>query len=108
MTKGTMITNEHVPVMSPAALSVSELPESDDQVPVQPGYITRQQLTIMGISSGNITEYRKALDFMTLTADCYDFGAIVPNRYGLDGATEALTRMRAQEDIKPIIVLHEN
>lgn len=78
------------------------------EVPVRPGYITRQQLTIMGTWSGDIAEYHKALDFMALTADHYDFGAIVPNRYGLDEATEALTRMRAQEDIKPVIVPHEN
>ncbi len=76
------------------------------EVPVRPGFITRQQLTIMGTWSGHIAEYRKALDFMKNTHGKYDFGALVPNRYRLDQATEALTRMRAQEDIKPMLVPH--
>jgi threonine dehydrogenase-like Zn-dependent dehydrogenase len=77
------------------------------EVPVRPGFITRQQLTIMGTWSGHIAEYRKALEFMKATRAKYDFGALVPNRYRLDQATEALSRMRAQEDIKPVIVPHE-
>ncbi len=76
------------------------------EVPVRPGFITRQQLTIMGTWSGHIAEYRKALHFMKITKGKYDFGALVPNRYRLDQATEALSRMRAQEDIKPLIEPH--
>ena len=77
------------------------------EVPVRPGFITRQQLTIMGTWSGHIAEYRKALEFMRITRGKYDFGALVPNRYRLDQATEALSRMRAQQDIKPVIAPHE-
>jgi threonine dehydrogenase-like Zn-dependent dehydrogenase len=76
------------------------------EVPVRPGYITRQQLTIMGTWSGHIAEYYKALQFVRSTRDRYDFGAIVPNRYKLSEATEALSRMRAQDDIKPVITPH--
>lgn len=76
------------------------------EVPVRPGFITRQQLTIMGTWSGHIAEYRKALHFMRNTRDKYDFGALVPHRYRLDQATDALSRMRAQEDIKPVIEPH--
>jgi D-arabinose 1-dehydrogenase-like Zn-dependent alcohol dehydrogenase len=76
------------------------------EVPVRPGYITRQQLTIMGTWSGHIAEYYKALQFVKNTRDRYDFSALVPNRYGLDQVTEALTRMRAQDDIKPVIAPH--
>lgn len=74
------------------------------EVPVRPGFITRQQLTIMGTWSGHIAEYYKALQFMRNTRDRYDFGALVPNRYSLENATDALNRMRAQEDIKPVLV----
>ena len=76
------------------------------EVPLRPGYITRQQLTVMGTWSGHIAEYHKALEFMRTTRETYDFGALVPHRYGLDEVTEALTRMRAQEDIKPVITPH--
>lgn len=76
------------------------------EVPVRPGFITRQQLTIMGTWSGHIAEYYKALQFMRTTREKYDFGALVPNRYGLEQVTEALTRMRAQDDIKPVIAPH--
>ncbi|SEB30523.1 zinc-binding dehydrogenase [Streptomyces melanosporofaciens] len=76
------------------------------EVPVRPGFITRQQLTIMGTWSGHIAEYRKALQFMRNTRRRYDFGTLVPHRYPLEQATEALTRMRAQQDIKPVLVPH--
>jgi threonine dehydrogenase-like Zn-dependent dehydrogenase len=76
------------------------------EVPVRPGFITRQQLTIMGTWSGHIAEYYKALEFVRNTRDTYDFGALVPNRYGLAEVTDALSRMRAQDDIKPVIVPH--
>jgi L-iditol 2-dehydrogenase len=73
------------------------------EVPLRPGYITRQQLTVMGTWSGHIGEYYKALEFIRSNHDRYDFGALVPNRYRLEEATQALERMRAQEDIKPVI-----
>lgn len=76
------------------------------EVPVRPGFITRQQLTIMGTWSGHIGEYYKALQFIKSTHHRYDFGALVPNHYRLDQATTALTRMRAMEDIKPVINPH--
>lgn len=76
------------------------------EVPLRPGYITRHQLTVLGTWSGHIAEYWKALQFVSATKDRYDFGALVPHRYGLESVTEALTRMRAQEDIKPVIVPH--
>ncbi|MGW4034419.1 zinc-binding dehydrogenase [Streptomyces sp. NPDC004838] len=76
------------------------------EVPVSPGFITRRQLTIMGTWSGHIAEYRKALQFMKNSRHRYDFGTLVPHRYPLERATEALTRMRAQQDIKPVIVPH--
>ena len=77
-----------------------------EEVPLSPGYITRHQITVMGTWSGHIAEYWKALQFMKLTKGRFDFDALVPNRYGLDEVTTALTNMRAQQDIKPIIVPH--
>ncbi|WP_017198304.1 zinc-binding dehydrogenase [Arthrobacter sp. M2012083] len=76
------------------------------EVPVRPGFITRQQLTIMGTWSGHIAEYRKALEFMKNSKGKYDFGALVPTYYGLDQVNDAMSRMRSQEDIKPLIVPH--
>jgi L-iditol 2-dehydrogenase len=77
------------------------------EVPLSPGYITRHQITVMGTWSGHIAEYWKALQFMSLTKGRFDFDSLVPNRYGLSEVTTALTRMRAQQDIKPIIMPHE-
>jgi L-iditol 2-dehydrogenase len=76
------------------------------EVPVRPGFITRQQLTIMGTWSGHIGEYYKALQFLRRTRDVYDFGALVKNVYRLGQVTEALSRMRTQDDIKPVIRPH--
>lgn len=78
------------------------------EVPVRPGYITRRQLTIKGTWSGDIAEYYKALQFVKNTREKYDFAALVPNRYGLDQVTEAYTRMREQDDIKPVITPNAN
>jgi len=77
-----------------------------EEVPLSPGYITRHQITVMGTWSGHIAEYWKALQFMKLTKGRFDFDLLVPNRYGLDEVTTALTNMRALQDIKPIIVPH--
>jgi hypothetical protein len=60
----------------------------------------------MGTWSGHIAEYYKALQFVRSTGRRYDFSLIVPNRYRLDQATDALSRMRAQDDIKPVIQPH--
>lgn len=78
----------------------------DNEVTVRPGYITRQQLTVMGTWSGHTAEYYKALQFVRETSDKYDFSALTPRRYSLDDATEALTRMRSRKDIKPLIAPH--
>lgn len=78
------------------------------EVPLSPGYITRHQIDVLGTWSGHIAEYWKALQFMSLTKGRYDFDLLVPNRYGLDQVTDALTRMRAQQDIKPIVIPHEH
>jgi len=77
-----------------------------EEVPLRPGYLTRHQLTVMGTWSGHIKEYWKALQFISSTKHRYDFDALVPHRYGLDEVTTALTRMRAQQDIKPVVVPH--
>jgi Zn-dependent alcohol dehydrogenase len=45
---------------------------------------------------------------MSVTKGRYDFDLLVPNRYRLDQVTDALTKMRAQQDIKPIVIPHEH
>lgn len=78
------------------------------EVPLSPGYITRHQIDVLGTWSGHIAEYWKALQFMSVTKGRYDFDLLVPNRYRLDQVTDALTKMRAQQDIKPIVIPHEH
>jgi L-iditol 2-dehydrogenase len=77
-----------------------------EEIEFSPGFITRNQLTVMGTWSGHIKEYWKALRFMADTRGQYDWDLLTPNRYTLDQATDALRLMKAQEDIKPIVEPH--
>ncbi|WP_375000958.1 zinc-binding dehydrogenase [Aeromicrobium sp. CTD01-1L150] len=80
-----------------------QIAKPGEEISFLPGVITRRQLTVMGTWSGHINEYWKSLQFMEQTKGQYDWDLLTPNRYSLERATEALRRMKAQEDIKPII-----
>jgi L-iditol 2-dehydrogenase len=83
-----------------------QIAKPGEEIEFSPGVITRRQLTVMGTWSGHIREYWKSLQFMDSTRGRFDWGLLTPHRYSLEQATDALMRMQAQDDIKPIVEPH--
>lgn len=76
---------------------------SQNEVAIKPSVIVTKQLRILGSFSGQSKAYWKALEFVAKHVDDIPFGRMVTNRYKLDDVNVALTRMKAFEEIKPII-----
>jgi L-iditol 2-dehydrogenase len=74
------------------------------RVDISPTAITRRQLTILGSWSGEVSQYWKALQFLDEARSRIDFSEMITSRFPLEGASEALLRMQAGEEIKPVIV----
>lgn len=71
---------------------------------IKPSLIVAKNLTIVGSFSGQAKAYWKALDFLSRHKDDVPFGRMITNRYRLDEANVALARMKAFEEIKPLIL----
>lgn len=72
--------------------------------PIPAHRVVTQELTLSGSFSGGVDAYYKALDFMRLHRDRFDWDLAVGASYPLERATEALEVMEAHQDIKPVIV----
>jgi threonine dehydrogenase-like Zn-dependent dehydrogenase len=70
---------------------------------LQPSIFVRKNLRLIGSLSGGARAYWKALDFVAKNRSRYPFERMISNVYGLDQVNNALTRMKNQEEIKPII-----
>ena len=73
-------------------------------VPVAASRITTGHLTILGAYSGGGSHYWRALQFLDLTRDKYDFDRLISGRFHLDQATDALKGMQSYTEIKPVIL----
>ena len=76
--------------------------------PVAAHRIVAQELTLTGSFSGGADAYFKALDFMRLHRDRFDWNLAVGASYPLERTTEALEVMGAYADIKPVIATATN
>ncbi|GJD53477.1 5-exo-hydroxycamphor dehydrogenase [Methylobacterium crusticola] len=72
---------------------------------IKPSLIVSKNLRVLGSFSGQAKAYWKALDFVSRHVADIPFGRMVTNRYKLDDVNVALARMKAFEEIKPIIEL---
>lgn len=65
--------------------------------------ITTRGLSVLGSMSGDIDAYFKALEFLSVHRDRFDWDRLFgPTRYGLHNVTEALESMRRMAEIKPV------
>ena len=78
-------------------------PTGQQHCEVQPAMIATRSVRVIGSWSGDITHYWKALEFMRSARDELDFDLIFSEPYSLDQVNLAMERMRALEDIKPVI-----
>lgn len=74
------------------------------EVTIKPSVVVAKQLRILGSFSGQAKAYWKALEFVALHGRTIPFERMISNRYTLDEADTALTRMKKLEEIKPVIV----
>jgi threonine dehydrogenase-like Zn-dependent dehydrogenase len=65
--------------------------------------ITLRQLRLRGSFGGHTDSYWKALEFMRLHHERFDFDRLISGSFDLSEATTALRRMQAQEEIKPVL-----
>lgn len=74
-------------------------------VTIRPSQIVAKNLRVMGSFSGDAKSYWKALDFMSRHKDDVPFERMISNRYTLDQVNTAMERMKAFQEIKPVIQL---
>lgn len=72
--------------------------------PIAAHRIVTQELTLIGSFSGGADSYFKALEFMRLHRDRFDWDLVLGARYPLERVTQALEAMGAHHDLKPVIV----
>lgn len=70
---------------------------------VAPGLITKKNLTVRGSFSGDVEHYEAALAFLRRHRGELPFEKLVSSSYPLSEINTALTRMRAQQEIKPVL-----
>jgi threonine dehydrogenase-like Zn-dependent dehydrogenase len=71
------------------------------EIPVS--LITLRGLSLRGSFGGHTSSYWKALEFMRLHHERFDFDRLISGSFTLDDATTALHRMQAQQEIKPVL-----
>lgn len=74
------------------------------EVTFQPARLTWAQLSVLGSFSGETAQYWRALQFLSRTQHKFDFDRLLSNRYHLDEVNTAMNRMKAFEEIKPIVL----
>jgi threonine dehydrogenase-like Zn-dependent dehydrogenase len=72
------------------------------EIPVN--LITVRGLSVRGSFGGHTDSYWKALEFMRLHHERFDFDRLISRTFDLTEATTALRRMQAQEEIKPVLM----
>jgi threonine dehydrogenase-like Zn-dependent dehydrogenase len=70
---------------------------------VKPSLIVSKQLRILGSLSGRAKAYWKALAFLSAHQKRIPFDRMISHRYSLDEVNTAIQRMKAYEEIKPVI-----
>lgn len=69
----------------------------------QPSMIVKRNLRLIGSFSGDARSYWEALRFVERWQERVPFERMISNRFGLDDVNTALGRMKAFQEIKPVI-----
>lgn len=72
---------------------------------IKPSLIVSKNLTIKGSFSGQTRDYWRALEFVSRHQHTIPFHRMISNRFSLDQVNEAMGRMQAYAEIKPVIDL---
>ena len=74
------------------------------EVTIRPSRLTSGQLTVLGSFSAETRHYWRAMEFLSRTKHKFDFDRLISNRYHLDEATVAMSKMKSLEEIKPVVL----
>lgn len=75
-----------------------------DEIPFSPSIITKRNLSLLGSFSGGISHYWQALRFLERHQRSLPFNQLVTGQFALEDVNVALTRMKNQEEIKPMLL----
>jgi len=73
------------------------------EVTIAPSLITSKNLAVLGSFSGSARDYWDALRFFERFQDRFPFTELITGTYDLDTVNDALTSMKAEREIKPLI-----
>jgi threonine dehydrogenase-like Zn-dependent dehydrogenase len=83
-------------------LTVGQL--GSGSVSFNPATIVKKNLTVLGSFSGDAKSYWQALTFLETHQNRFPFHEMITGRYRLDDVNVALARMKAAQEIKPLIL----
>lgn len=72
-------------------------------VEISPATITAKNLSVLGSFSGGARDYWDALRFLEVHGPSFPIGDLITGEYTLDTVQDAITAMRAEKEIKPVI-----
>jgi threonine dehydrogenase-like Zn-dependent dehydrogenase len=84
-------------------LMVGQLGEGKTEF--QPSMIVKKNITLIGSFSGDARSYSLALQFIAKHQHNFPFEKMITGRYRLDDVNTALERMKAMQEIKPVILV---
>jgi len=84
-------------------LIVGQLGEGTTEL--APSLIVKKNITVIGSFSGDARSYALALDFISTHLNDFPFERMITGRYKLDDVNVALERMKAMQEIKPVILV---
>jgi threonine dehydrogenase-like Zn-dependent dehydrogenase len=82
-------------------LVVGQLGEG--RVELQPSSIVKKNITVIGSFSGDARSYSLALQFVERHQQDFPFHRMITGRYALADVNQAMARMKAYQEIKPVI-----
>jgi L-iditol 2-dehydrogenase len=71
---------------------------------IMPGMIVNGEIDIIGSTSADISDYRRAIIFTLKNRKKYPLGEIITNKYSLDQIDDALAAMESGREIKPVVI----
>ncbi|WP_022729850.1 zinc-binding dehydrogenase [Fodinicurvata sediminis] len=75
----------------------------DKDTTIKPSTIVKKNINVIGAFSGDSRSYWQALEFTAQYASQIPMSKILSNRYALDDVNTALQRMKAFQEVKPVI-----
>lgn len=73
-------------------------------VSMKPSVFTQKHIQVIGVLSGAVEHYYKALAFLAANRERFAFDEMLSNRYRLDQINEALAAMQRFEEVKPVVI----